>query len=84
MEKMLYRIGNLYRGYPYGVQVVEPFGSSEIHGPFSSENEANTYGVKLAQASSGMPSSYQVVKLETPQVCSIATEGEVQAYRANR
>ena len=43
MSKLLYTQGNLFTGYPYAVEVVKQFGTTELHGPFSSE----TRGMEL-------------------------------------
>lgn len=69
--KLLYVIGNLYTGYPWGVEGEQQFGTTELHGPFSSENEANTYAHKLIEqpAQDGLPyQAVKVVRLETPQI----------------
>lgn len=78
-SKLLWERGNLYTGYPFGVQVEGQFGSSEIHGPFSGENEAHTYGMLLARESDGTE-SFTVVKLETPHFGPIATAEEVRQH----
>jgi hypothetical protein len=66
---LLYTIGNLYTGYPYGVEAKKEFGSVELHGPFSTENEANTYAHRLIEPRYGETPylSVKVVKIETPQ-----------------
>ena len=48
-QKLLYSIGNLYKGYPYGVEAVKQFGCMELHGPFGTENEANNYAPQLVK-----------------------------------
>jgi hypothetical protein len=70
--KLLYVVGNLYTGYPYGVEAGRQFGTTELHGPFSGENEANTYAHKLIEDGAPTPESgpyefVKVVKIETPQ-----------------
>jgi hypothetical protein len=65
-SKLLFRVGNLYPGYPYGVKVELDFGSTELHGPFNSENEANTYMHRLIETAAGYVGA-KVVKIETPQ-----------------
>lgn len=72
--------GNLYTGTPYGVVVEHPFGSSELHGPFSGENEAWNYGMRLANESDGTL-SFALVQIETPVVRSIATAEEIREHR---
>lgn len=64
--KILYTVGNLYTGYPWGVEAELAFRNFELHGPFSSENEANTYAHKLVEES-GQYHSVKVVRIETPQ-----------------
>jgi hypothetical protein len=80
-SKLLWEQGNLYTGYPYGVLVTKPFGCVEYHGPFSTENEANTYGILLARESDGSE-GFTLVKLETPMVRDIATANEVREHLA--
>lgn len=79
-SKLMYKVGNLFSGYPYGVEVVKSFGSTELHGPFSSKNEAWNYGMKLANASVEWE-SFNLVKIETPSVKTIATAEEIRAHR---
>jgi len=73
-RKLLYKRGNIFTGYPYGVEAELPFGSIEVHGPFSSENEANTYAHRLVQDENHKPLpdvpyvSVKVVRIELPQV----------------
>jgi len=75
---LLFTIGNLYTGYPFGVEAVRAFGTVDVYGPFSSENEANTFAHRLVAPLDGetppeMPDfagSYQsvkVIRIETPQ-----------------
>jgi len=71
-RKLLFTVGNLYIGYAWGVEAELPFGTFEIHGPFSSENDANNYAHRLVKehpfAEPGMPyQSVKVVRIETPQ-----------------
>jgi len=69
--KLLYTVGNLFTGYPWGVEGVRPFDVVEVHGPFSSELEAQNYMHQLVEVpvTDGMPFvSLKVVKIETPQV----------------
>jgi hypothetical protein len=77
--KLLISIGNLYHGYPWGVEVEKWFDQREIHGPFSTENEANTYMHELCSESGyfGSVSSMKVVKIETPQAgkCIVWKDG---------
>jgi hypothetical protein len=84
MSKLMYEQGNLFTrfttGHPFGVKVVEEFGSFEIHGPFSSENEAWNYGMRLANESDGTQ-DFSIVKIETPHFRSIATAMEIQEHR---
>ena len=49
MSKLLYEVGNLYSGRPYVVIKTKVFGSYEIHGPYTTENEANTAAHDLAE-----------------------------------
>jgi hypothetical protein len=63
--KRLFKVGNLYTGYPYGVEAELPFGSTELHGPFSTENAANTYMHDLIKTAPYMAA--KVVRIETPQ-----------------
>lgn len=79
MDKLLWEQGNLFTGHPYGVKVEKPFGSFEIHGPFSSENEAHTYGMLLARESDGTL-SFTVVKIQTTYFGPIATADEVREH----
>jgi len=69
--KILFVVGNLYTGYPYGVEAERQFGTVEVHGPFSSENEANTYAHRLVETAPEPPGgpykSVKVVRIETPQ-----------------
>lgn len=69
--KVLYTVGNLYTGYPYGVEAERQFGTIEVHGPFSSENEANTYAHRLVEdgptPGDGPYKGVKVVRIETPQ-----------------
>ena len=71
-SRKLYTIGNLFTGYPWGVEAVRQFDTVEVHGPFSSENEADWYAHDLAlrgdPAVDGPYRSVKVVKIETPQV----------------
>jgi len=46
---LLYEIGNLFTGRPYAVLRTKQFGSYEVHGPYSTENEANTAAHQLAE-----------------------------------
>lgn len=78
-SKLLWEYGNLYKGYPYGVKVEGQFGSGSIHGPFSTENEAHTYGMLMARESDGL-TTFTVVKLETPNERPIATAEEVRDF----
>lgn len=77
---LIYRRGNLHTGPVYGVVVNEPFGSSELHGPFSSENEAWNYGMRLANESDGTQ-SFALVHIETPLARSIARAEEIRRHR---
>ena len=83
--KKLYTVGNLYKGYPWGVEAELPFGSLEIHGPFSSENEANTYAHKLVDNSHRPPAvgpymSVKVIRIETPQAGRRIVRNDQGAY----
>lgn len=79
-RKLLYQVGNLYTGYPYGVVVTGQFGSTELHGPFSSENEAWNYGMGLAKESVEWE-SFHMVKIETPHFKPIASAEAIRAHR---
>lgn len=72
-RKQLYEVGNLFTGYPYGVEAERAFGTTELHGPFASENEANTYAHQLIEDRNRVEGqspyeSVKVVVIETPQV----------------
>lgn len=71
-SKLLYQVGNFFTGYPWGVEVVRQFGTTELHGPFNSENAANTYMHALVTdgetPQDGPYVSLKVCKIETPQV----------------
>lgn len=81
-QKLWYR-GNLFTGYPFGVEVEKQFGSSEVHGPFSSENEAWNYGMALAKTAKPFEdfTTVKVVRLETPQVKVVTTAEAVKEAR---
>lgn len=79
-RKFLYRQGNLYTGYPFGVVVEAQFGSTDLHGPFSTETEAWNYGMDLAMESDGTK-TFHVVKIETPHFKTIATPEQVREHR---
>ena len=49
MSKLLYSVGNLFTGYPFGVEAERDFGSADVFGPFNSENAANTFMHKLVE-----------------------------------
>lgn len=71
--KLMYTIGNLHGGYAHAVEAERQFGSVDIHGPFSSENQANNYAHELIKqqdrvALNGPLKSVKVVKVELPQV----------------
>jgi hypothetical protein len=68
-SKIMYKRGNFYTGYPFGVEVEMFFGSRELHGPFTTENEANNYAHAIIQEQPyfGSVRSVKVVKIETPQ-----------------
>ena len=74
-RKLLYEIGNLYKGYPWAVEAVKEFDSVEIHGPFSCESQADWYAHGLigevgdteAYKSWQGYRSIKVIRLETPQ-----------------
>jgi hypothetical protein len=68
-RKLLYTIGNLYTGYPWGVECERQFGTIELHGPFNTENAANTYAHEILASynDEGPYKSVKVVKIETPQ-----------------
>jgi len=80
MSKLLFRQGNLHTGSVYGVQVVEQFGSIELHGPFISDTAAWNYGMGLATESDGTQ-SFKLVRIETSHVRTIARAEEVREYR---
>ena len=65
--KIMFERGNLFTGYPYGVEAELAFDCSELHGPFSSENQANTYMHKLVEGEATRYVSVKVVRIETPQ-----------------
>ena len=79
MSKLMYEQGNLFTGHPFGVKVEKEFGSFEVHGPFSSENEASNYGMRLANESDGTR-SFALVKIEVLFQRSLATAEEVRAH----
>jgi len=83
--KLLYTVGNLYTGYPYGVEAERPFGTTEVHGPFSGENEANTYAHQLVADGAPVPDSgpyvsVKVVRIETPQAGKRIVRNDDGAY----
>ncbi len=49
MGKLMYEVGNLYSGRPDVVIKTKVFGSYEIHGPYTTENEANTAAHEIAE-----------------------------------
>ena len=65
--KQLFATGNLYTGYPFGVATEDHWKNTELHGPFSYENEARNYAVKLSEEFSDY-ASIVVCRIETPQV----------------
>lgn len=72
MDKLLYTVGNLYTGYPYGVEAERDFGTTDLYGPFTGENEANTFAHKLVEDANPLGvehryASVKVVRIETPQ-----------------
>lgn len=77
MSKLLYTKGNLYSGYPWGVEATREFDTIDLYGPFNSDNEANTFAHQLVEerfaekrAENGITGSYRsvkVVRIETPQ-----------------
>ena len=77
-SKLMYTIGNLYTGYPWGVAAEREFGTVDYFGPFKGQNEANTFAHRLVQDEQGQPLAFadspyvtvKVVRLETPQVGS--------------
>ena len=79
--KLMYVIGNLYTGYPFGVEAERHFGTTELHGPFSTENEANTYMHRLIEdGREHLYVSLKVVRIETPQAGLRIVRGEAGAY----
>ncbi len=47
-EKLLYARGNVQKGKAWACAAnVGWFGSTELHGPFVTENEAHNYGIEL-------------------------------------
>lgn len=69
-NKFMYTVGNLGQGYAWGVEATHPFDSTEIHGPFSTENEANRYMHELAENDTADYPVYvgiKIVRIETPQ-----------------
>jgi hypothetical protein len=71
-EKLLYTIGNLYGGAPFGVEAERQFGTVDIYGPFTGENDANTFAHRLVEDGAERPAdgpykSVKVVQLQTPQ-----------------
>jgi len=79
-SKLLYTIGNVYTGYPWGVEAERQFGTVDLYGPFNTENRANTFAHELIaeKAPDGMPyQRVKIVKLETPQA-----SGSVEIERA--
>ncbi len=87
IEKKLYDIGNLRTGYPYGVVVNGEFGTTELHGPFATENEAWNYGQWLATYEPTRAAErvdyddIVIVKIETPHFRTILTGDDVREYR---
>lgn len=82
-SKLLWRQGNLYTGYPYGVVVEEEFGSTELHGPFETETMAHNYGMELAMERRGVGfKEVHVVKIETPHVARVVTGSMVRTHFA--
>jgi len=82
-NKLMYRQGNLFTGYPWAVEIEEHFGSTELHGPFSSEIEGWNYGMRLArEADPGTVKSFTLVRIETPHVKTIATHEDIREHRA--
>jgi len=77
MSKLLYTRGNLFTGYPFGVEAERSFGTIDVYGPFSTENEANTFAHRLVEdrlepvpdvpAFHGTYESVKVVRIELPQ-----------------
>lgn len=72
MSKLLYTVGNLYTGYPWGVEAERDFGTIDVYGAFTSENEANTFAHQLVEDRNvhGVEHRYasvKVVRIETPQ-----------------
>ena len=72
-RKHLYTVGNLVgEGFrPFAVLAEQQFGSVEVHGPFTIENEANWYAHDLVkdgaeQPQSGPYVSVKVVQIDTP------------------
>jgi len=50
-EKLMYARGNVQKGYAHGVEAdIGWFGCMELHGPFTTENEAHNYGVELMRS----------------------------------
>jgi hypothetical protein len=80
-ERKLFNRGNLFTGDPYGVEVIGYFGSSELHGPFSSENEAWNYGMALALSRDTDYEKVLLVRIETPVLKRIVTSQEVRDHR---
>lgn len=62
-RKLLYEIGNLFTGRPHAVILTKVFGSYEVHGPFTTENVANTYAHKLAEEM-GQDEAITVVQID--------------------
>lgn len=66
--KLIFQRGNLYTGYPFGVEAdIGWFGSTELHGPFNGENDAHNYAVQLVLDREDVTNA-KVVKIETPAV----------------
>lgn len=78
MDKLMYTLGNLavtepMEFSPWAVKAEQQFGSVDVFGPFSSENQANNFAHALVQDEEfeiRTDCPYRVVKvvrLETPQ-----------------
>lgn len=56
--RIMFTIGNLYTGDPYVVVAERNFGTTDIYGPFATENQANTACHVIVQ---DMPTEYVAV-----------------------
>lgn len=79
-EKLLYTRGNLYSGLPYAVKAEGAFGSYELHGPFSGENEAWNYAMGLANTREALL-DYSLVRIEITADKPVVSAAEILKHR---